>query len=138
LNSTHSKSAATVITASFSANQWLNVLETTGVRKYKPSDIGFPAYMDQRCQGLGGCAVPLVSWNGYTSAYGGSSLVMGRSLAPDARQRSIGLKASVSHVHGGHSIQGGIDFRQAYATSVGGAGNSMGSFSFNSQYLQKN
>ena len=35
-------------------------------------------------------------------------------------------------------IQGGIDFRQAYATSTGGAGNSMGSFTFNSQYVQKN
>ena len=39
---------------------------------------------------------------------------------------------------GAHSFQGGIDFRQAYATSTGGAGNSMGSFSFNSQYVQKN
>ena len=138
LNWTYSKSSATVITASLSANQWLNVLETTGVRQYKPSDIGFPTYMDQRCQAEGGCAVPLVSWNGYTSAYGGSSLVMGRTLAPDTRQRSTGLKASVSHVHGGHSIQGGIDFRRAYATSTGGAGNSMGSFTFDSQYLQKN
>jgi hypothetical protein len=138
LNWTNSRSSATVISASVSANQWLNVQETLGVRKYKPSDIGFPTYLDQRCQALGGCAVPLVSWNGYTSAYGGSSLVMGRTLSPDVRQRSLGLKSSVSHVHGSHSIQGGIDFRQAYATSTGGAGNSMGSFTFNSQYVQKN
>ena len=63
---------------------------------------------------------------------------MSRSLSPDTRQRSMGLKASISHVHRQHSFQGGIDFRQAYATSTGGAGNSMGSFSFNSQYVQKN
>ena len=49
-----------------------------------------------------------------------------------------GLKASVSHVRGAHSFQGGIDFRQAYATNTGGAGNSMGNFTFNSQYVQKN
>ncbi|HYW48621.1 MAG TPA: carboxypeptidase-like regulatory domain-containing protein [Bryobacteraceae bacterium] len=138
LSWTYSKSSATVISASASANQWLNVQETYGERKYKPSDIGFPTYLDQRCEALGGCAVPLVTWNGYTSAYGGSSLVMGRTLSPDVRQRSLGLKASVSHVVGGHSFQGGIDFRQAYATSTGGAGNSMGSFTFNSQYVQKN
>ena len=140
LNWSYSKSAATVISAGVSANQWMNVQETLGARKYKPSDIGFPTYLDERCQALGGCAVPLVSFNGYTSAYGpnGTSLVMGRSLSGDVRQRSQGLKASVSHVRGSHSIQGGIDFRQAYATNPGGAGNSMGSFSFNSQYVQKN
>src|SRR5215471_1875303 len=138
VNWTYSRSSATVISASVSANQWLNVQETLGARKYKPSDIGFPSYLDARCQALGGCAVPLVTLNGFTSAYGGNSLVMGRTLAPDVRQRSLGLKSSVSHVHGAHSIQGGIDFRQAYATSTGGAGNSMGSFVFNSQYMQKN
>ena len=90
LNWTYSKSSATVISASVSANQWLNVQETTGVRKYKPSDIGFPTYLDARCQALGGCAVPLVTWNGYTSAYGGNSLVMGRTLSADVRQRSHG------------------------------------------------
>jgi hypothetical protein len=135
---TYTQSSTTVITASVSANQWLNVQETLGARKYKPSDIGFPTYMDARCGALGGCAVPLVTWNGYTSAYGGSSLVMGRTLSPDIRQRSLGLKASVTHVAGPHSIDAGIDFRRAYATSVGGAGNSMGSFTFNSQYVQKN
>ena len=138
LNWTYSKSSSTVIAASLSANQWSNVQKTLGVRKYKPSEIGFPSYLDQRCEALGGCAVPLVSWSGFTSAYGGSSLVMGRSLSGDVRQRSMGLKASVSHVRGPHSLQGGIDFRQAYATNPGGAGNAMGNFGFNSQYVQKN
>jgi hypothetical protein len=138
VNWTYSKSSATVIAASISANKWMNVQKTYGVRKYKPSEIGFPTYVDQYCQALGGCAVPLVSWNGFTSAFGGSSLVMGRSLAADASQRSLGLKASVSHVRGAHSFQGGIDFRQAYSTNPGGAGNSMGSYTFNSQYVQKN
>ena len=138
LNWTYSKSATTVIAASLSANQWYNVQKTNGVRKYKPSDIGFPAYMDQYCQALGGCAVPLVSLNGFTSAYGGGSVVIGRSLAGDVRQRSQGLRASISHIVGAHSFQAGIDFRQAYATNPGGSGNPMGSFSFNSQYVQKN
>src|ERR1035438_7652371 len=85
-----------------SANQWLNVTETTGARQFKPSDIGFPAYMDQHCEALDGCAVPLVSWNGYTSAYGGNSLVMGRSFSANARQRSTALKGTVSHIWRGH------------------------------------
>jgi len=127
-----------VFSASVSANQWLNVQKTLGARKYKPSEIGFPAYLDQRCEALGGCAVPLVSLNGFTSAYGGNSLVVGRTLSGDVRQRSLGLKASVSHVRGAHSLQGGIDFRQAYATNTGGAGNSMGNFGFNSNFVQKN
>jgi hypothetical protein len=135
---TYSKSSATVITTSVSANQWLNVQKTLGVRKYKPSDIGFPTYLDQRCEALGGCAVPLVTLNGFTSALTGGSTTVGRSLSGDVRQRATGLKAGVSHVRGAHSIQGGIDFRQAYATNPGGAGNSMGNFTFNSQYVQKN
>jgi len=138
LNYSYSKSSATVFTASFSANQWLNVQKTLGARKYKPSEIGFPAYLDQRCEALGGCAVPLVSLNGFTSAYGGNSLVVGRTLSGDVRQRAMGLKSSLSHVRGAHSFQGGIDFRQAYATNTGGAGNSMGNFGFNSNYVQKN
>jgi hypothetical protein len=135
---TYSATAATVITASLSANQWLNVTETTGARQFKPSDIGFPAYMDQHCEALDGCAVPLVSWNGYTSAYGGNSLVMGRSLSANARQRSTALKGTVSHIWRGHSFSGGVDFREAYATSPGGDGNPMGSFTFDSTYVQKN
>jgi len=138
LNWTYSKSATTVFGASLSANQWMNVLEENGVRKFTPSEIGFPSYLDQHCQALDGCAVPLVTLTGYTSAYGGSNLVIGRSLAANARQRSTNLKASVSHLLGEHSFQGGIDFRRAYATSEGGDGNPMGSFTFNSQYVQKN
>ena len=42
LNWSFSKSSSTVITASLAANEWLNVTRTEGVRKYKPSDIGFP------------------------------------------------------------------------------------------------
>jgi len=136
LSWSYSESSATVFTASISANQWLNVQETQGARKYKPSDIGFPTYLDQHCQALNGCAAPLVSWNGYSNAYS-NPLTMGRSLSSDARQRTTGLKASVSHVRGAHSLQGGIDFRRAYATDPGGAGNPMGSFSFNSNYVRK-
>ena len=135
---TYSKSSSTVITTSVSANQWLNVQKTLGVRKYKPSDIGFPTYLDARCEALGGCAVPLVTLTGFTSALTGANTTVGRSLSGDVRQRATGLKAGVSHVRGAHSIQGGIDFRQAYATNTGGAGNSMGNFTFNSQYVQKN
>jgi hypothetical protein len=80
----------------------------------------------------------LVTLGGYTSAYGGANLVIGRSLSGDVRQRSQGLKASLSHIRGAHSIQAGIDFRQAYNTNPGGSGNPMGSFGFNSQYVQKN
>jgi hypothetical protein len=58
LNWTFSKSANTVIAASVSANQWYNVQKTQGVRKYKPSDIGFPTYMDQYCQGLAAARFP--------------------------------------------------------------------------------
>lgn len=138
LNWTFSKNATTVINASLSANQWYNVQTTRGVRKYKPGDIGFPAYMDQYCQALSGCAVPLITLNGYTSAYGGNNLQIGRSLSGDVRQRSQNFKTSISHIIGSHTIQGGIDFRQAFQTNPGGSGNPMGSFGFDSSYLQKN
>jgi hypothetical protein len=137
LNWSYSKSSATVFTASLSANQWMNVQQTNGVRKYKPSDIGFPTYLDQHCQALNGCGAPLVTFTGYTNALQGSNTTMSRSLSGDVRQRSTGLKASLSHIRGEHSLQGGIDFRRAYATDPGGAGNPMGNFTFNSNYVRK-
>jgi hypothetical protein len=63
---------------------------------------------------------------------------MGRSLFANARQRSTALKATLSHIFRSHSFQGGIDFREAYANSEGGDGNPMGSFTFDSTYVQKN
>jgi hypothetical protein len=137
LSWTYSKSAATVFSASLSANQWMNVQETLGARAFTPSQIGFPTYLDQHCQSLDGCAVPLVSWNGYTSAYN-TNLTMGRTLSANVRQRSTGLKGGVSHVQGAHTIQAGLDFRRAYETSPGGDGNPMGSFTFDSTYVQRN
>jgi hypothetical protein len=74
---------------------------------------------------------------GYTNALQGANTTLSRSLAGDARQRSTTLKASVSHIRGSHSFQGGIDFRRAYNTDPGGAGNPMGSFTFNSNYVRK-
>lgn len=137
LNWSYSKSSATVFTASLSANQWMNVQQTNGVRRYKPSDIGFPTYLDQHCQALNGCGAPLVTLVGYTNALQGANTTVSRSLSGDVRQRSTGLKASLSHIRGEHSLQGGIDFRRAYATDPGGAGNPMGSFTFNSNYVRK-
>jgi hypothetical protein len=137
LSYSYSASSSTVVTASLAANQWLNVQETQGVRKYKPSDIGFPTYLDQHCQALNGCGAPLVTLTGYTNALQGANTTLSRSLAGDARQRSTNLKATVSHIHDVHTLQGGIDFRRAYNTDPGGAGNPMGSFTFNSNYVRK-
>jgi len=138
LNWTYAKSSSTVITASLSGNEWSNVQKTLGVRKFKPSDVGFPAYMDARCQAQGGCGAPVVSWNGFRSAFGGSSLSMSRSLNADVVQRSAAVKSSLTHIRGRHSLGAGIDFRMAYASNPGGAGSSPGSFSFNSQYVRRN
>ena len=137
LNWSYSANSSTVVTASLAANQWSNVQQTQGARKYKPSDIGFPTYLDAHCQALNGCAVPLVTFNGYTNALQGGSTTIGRSLSGDNRQRSTNLKGSVSHTRGSHSLQAGIDFRRAYNTDPGGAGNPMGNFGFNSNFVRK-
>jgi hypothetical protein len=137
LNWSYAKSSATVINLNLAANEWMIRNQTLGARKYKPSDIGFPTYLDQHCQGLNGCAVPLVQWVGYPSAFNGTGLTMGYSSAGYPRQRSYSLKSSLSHIRGAHSFQGGIDFRMAEATDPGGAGNPMGYFSFDSTYLRK-
>ena len=91
-----------------------------GVRKYKPSDIGFPTYLDQRCQALGGCArAPGVVERIHVRLRRQQPRHGPYSLAATFASARMGLKASVSHVRGAHSFQGGIDFRQAYATSTG-------------------
>ena len=35
-----------------------------GTRKYKPTDVGLPAYMDAKCGGS--CVLPRVVWPGMT------------------------------------------------------------------------
>ena len=136
LSWSYSKSSTTVFTASAAANEWLNRNATSGERKYKPSDIGFPTYLDDHCNALNGCAVPLVQFVGYPAAYNGS-LTFGYSSSGYPRQRTFNLKSSLSHIRGSHSFQGGIDFRRANATDPGGAGNPMGSFQFSNNFVRK-
>ena len=137
LSWSHAKSSSTVFTASFAANEWMNRNATGGERQFKPSDVGLPTYLDEHCQALNGCAVPLVQFVGYPAPYNNGNLTFGYSSQGYPRQRSMNLKAGVSHVRGVHSLQGGIDFRRAYNTDPGGAGNPMGFFGFSNNYVRK-
>ena len=48
---TYAMSAATVMNVSVDATRFLTQNQRLGTRKYKPSDVGLPAYMDPKCGG---------------------------------------------------------------------------------------
>ena len=130
---TFTTSASTVMNLSVDATQFLIQNQRLGTRKYKPSDVGLPAYMDQKCGTS--CVLPRINWPGMT--YWGGDMIMSTNVDPGPIGRQQGLKYNVSHVRGAHSLRAGIDFRQHYRTNIQNGGFTSGQFTFANTYVRK-
>ena len=130
---TFTTSATTVMNLSVDATQFLIQNQRLGTRKYKPSDVGLPAYMDQKCGTS--CVLPRINWPGMT--YWGGDMIMSTNVDPGPIGRQQGLKYNVSHVRGSHSLRAGIDFRQHYRTNIQNGGFTSGQFTFANTYVRK-
>ncbi|MBI3680345.1 MAG: carboxypeptidase regulatory-like domain-containing protein, partial [Acidobacteria bacterium] len=120
------RGASTVLDVSVSGNQYISPTYPPVIMKYKPSDVGLPAYLDQRAGDLH--ILPTMNFDGYNS--------VGRNVASISRFRSAALKADLSHIRGKHSFRGGIDFRRQYYVG-GGGGNTSGNFNFNNSFTRR-
>ena len=130
---TFTTSASTVMNLSVDATQFLIQNQRLGTRKYKPSDVGLPAYMDQKCGTS--CVLPRINWPGMT--YWGGDMIMSTNVDPGPIGRQQGLKYNVSHVRGAHSLRAGIDVRQHYRTNIQNGGFTSGQFTFANTYVRK-
>jgi hypothetical protein len=125
---TYAKSAKTIVNVQLSANQYMEFTERKGAAQYKPSDVGLPAYLDQKCL-LTACTLPVVTLAGYHT--------MGKGAPTGYRTRNIQTNLNVTRVLSQHTLRFGTDIREAFRTSTN-PGNSGGSFSFTNAYTRKN
>lgn len=96
--------------------------------KFKPSEVGFPGYMDEKAGDQH--ILPFIDFDGAYQDIGVSG------VSVPTRYRMLTGKADVTHIRGKHSLKGGFDARGHYRTG-GGGGNTSGNFSFRNNYTRR-
>ncbi|MCU0246918.1 MAG: carboxypeptidase-like regulatory domain-containing protein, partial [Bryobacter sp.] len=97
-------------------------------REFKPTDVGLPAYMDQKAGDL--TMLPQMTFGGYSTA-------MPSGYATWTRTRQMTMKLQGTFIRGNHSMSAAFDNRNQYRTG-GGGGNTSGNFNFNQNYMRRN
>lgn len=93
---------------------------------YKPSDVGLPAYLDQKAGAL--AILPQMSFEGYSGI---------SQPRPYVRiVQTLSGKADVTHIRGDHTLRAGFDVRQYYRAGRDDS-NSAGAFTFDSTYTRQ-
>jgi hypothetical protein len=120
-------SARTILHASASVSNWSSkaAVGSTPFR-FKPSDVGLPAYLDQKCGDW--CYLPGMTINGYSQngIVGTPTLTYNRFWAQNA---------DVYHNRGNHSLRVGLDIRQQIRSNH--AGNNDGTYTFSNTYFRQ-
>lgn len=130
---TYTLSPTTILNLTVDTNGFLQQNQRLGTRKYKPSDVGLPAYLDAKCGD--GCVLPRIVWPGMT--YWGGDMIVSTPVDPGPKGRQQGLKFNFTQIRGTHSIRAGIDFRQHYRTQIQSGGFTSGSFSFSNTFVRR-
>ncbi|MBI3209950.1 MAG: carboxypeptidase regulatory-like domain-containing protein [Candidatus Solibacter usitatus] len=130
---TYTISPTTILNVSADINQFIMQNQRLGTRKYKPTDVGLPAYMDTKCDAS--CVLPRVVWPGMTAWSG--DMVLGVTVDAGATGRQQSLKFNFTHIRNNHSFKAGIDFRQHYRTLLQNGGLTSGNFTFANNFVRK-
>jgi hypothetical protein len=123
----YTQSANTIWNFNIGSSQFREGNEQPLSRTFKPSDLGLPAYLDQKAgdQAL----LPLMNLNGYSQISPGG-------LPTYTRTRSINNKLELTHIRGKHTLRAAIDNRNFFRTG-GGGGNTSGNFAFSDVYTRR-
>jgi hypothetical protein len=111
-----------------------------GYDKYKPSDLGLPAYADQYARSVNPALVelPVLQIANYqNSVPGAPNTSLGETDSVPSTYRSFELRGNVMHVQGRHTIQAGAEYRWQNASN-GINGNASGTYNFDNTYTQEN
>lgn len=94
--------------------------------KYKPSDVGLPAYMDATA----GAAheLPIMTFSGYET--------IGRPVGNYVNFETLTFKTNLTHIRGRHTLQAGFDAR-SHRRLGGDPGATSGSFNFTNAYTAR-
>jgi hypothetical protein len=107
---------ATVIDLQFATNTFNQIDKFLGLSKFKPTDVGLPAYVDEFCQAEGGCMMPLATIAGYQG--------MGGNASNGDTATHIQGQSTMTSVRGAHTFRAGIDVRHAARDRTGGGARS--------------
>lgn len=124
----YTQSATTLWNFNIAMNQFREGNIQPKALEYKPSDLGLPAYLDQRAGAL--ALLPQMSINGYSTMGPGG-------YATWVRTRQMTAKLQGTFIRGKHSINTAFDNRNQFRTG-GGGGNTSGNFNFNQNFLRRN
>jgi hypothetical protein len=118
-----------VIDSQVSANRFYEDQQRRGLHKYKPTDVGLPAYLDEFCRAADNCMLPTINIGGYqgvsTGADGGLDTT------------NVQAQSSLTSVKGSHTLRGGVDFRLAMRRAgLMTAGNVSSSYTFDNFYTR--
>lgn len=92
---------------------------------YKPSDVGLPAYLDQKAGDR--AILPQMLWDGYSGI---------SQPTPYLRMvQTLSSKVDYTNIRGSHTLRAGFDMRQYYRTGRDDS-NSAGRFSFDATYTR--
>ncbi|MGE5568492.1 MAG: TonB-dependent receptor domain-containing protein [Rhodospirillales bacterium] len=130
---TYAMNPRTVLNVTVNANSFLLQNQRLGTRRYKPTDVGLPAYMDAKCDAS--CALPRYIWPGMTAWSG--DMVLSTQVDPGQKGWQQSVKFNVSHIRNAHSLRAGIDFRQHNRTQIQTGGFTSGNFSFANNWVRK-
>jgi hypothetical protein len=75
------------------------------LHEFKPTDMGFPAYLDDFCTSQGDCMLPQITINGYQGVSGARS-------SDDTATNYQGT-LNLTRITGRHTLRGGVDGRLA-------------------------
>ena len=131
---TYTANATTVLNASVDATRFTNHQQRRGTRAYKPTSVGLPSYMDDKC--ASNCLLPRAIWIGMPY-WGSNDSFLSVPLDPGHKGRQQSAKFNFSQVRGSHSLRAGIDFRQHYRTTVVNGGFTSGNFTFANTFVRK-
>ncbi|MFB3828736.1 MAG: carboxypeptidase regulatory-like domain-containing protein [Bryobacteraceae bacterium] len=120
-------SSNTVLDVAAAGNDYGQGDSQPGARKYKPSDVGLPAYMDAKAGDKH--VLPTMSAGGYQA--------IGVPYAVLEHYRATTARADLTHIRGKHTARFGLDVRDHFRTG-GGDGSTSGAFSFSNAYTRRN
>jgi hypothetical protein len=119
---------STVLDSSVATNRFNQIDEFRGLKKYKPTDVGLPSYLEEFCSANGGCNLPGITIAGYQGFGGG--------LSDGDTATHLQGQSSISSVKGNHTLKGGVDIRRARRDRTGG-GNRSGQLTFDRTYTRQ-
>ena len=118
----------TIMDTAISYNDYRDGNRPEVAKSYKPSDAGFPTYMDDKAADQH--ILPVLN-------LGGSYNSVSTTLSNYTHYRNVSGRVDLTHIRNNHTLHAGADLRLQYRTG-GGGGNTSGTFTYSNVYTRKN